>query len=95
MPEMVLPRIGQLVTVLRGKDEGTHAVIVALVDERFVMIADGHKRKAQEPKKKNLLHLALHPQVSEEVADSLRESGSVTNGKLRFAIQKYIQRKGE
>jgi len=95
MPEQLQPRIGQLVTVLRGKDEGAHAVIVALVDERFVLIADGHKRKAQEPKKKNLLHLALQPQVSEEVADSLRESGSVTNGKLRFAIQKYIQRKGE
>ena len=95
MPEKEIPQIGQIVTVLRGKDEGTPAVILSVVDERFVMIADGHKRKAQEPKKKNLLHLALMPQVSEEVANSLRESGSVTNGKLRFAIQKYIQWKGE
>lgn len=95
MLEKKPPQIGQIVNVLRGKDGGTSAVIIAIVDERFVMIADGHKRKVQEPKKKSLLHLALMPQVSDEVANSLRESGSVTNGKLRFAIQKYIQWKGE
>ncbi|GGG07228.1 KOW domain-containing RNA-binding protein [Paenibacillus abyssi] len=90
-----LPQIGQIVKVLRGKDEGGYAIVIGVVDERFAIIADGFKRKFDQPKRKNLLHLELQPDVSSEVADSMRETGRVTNGKLRFAIQKYIERKGE
>jgi len=89
------PRIGRIVRILRGKDRDGYAVIVGLVDDRFVLIADGDKRRFDEPKKKNLLHLELLPAVSSEVADSMEETGRVTNAKLRFAVQKYIERKGE
>lgn len=89
------PEIGRLVKVLRGKDQDGYAVIIGTVDERFVLIADGHKRRFDSPKKKNVQHLLLHDAVSSEVADSIRETGRVTNAKLRFAIQKYIERKGE
>ena len=89
------PRIGRIVRILRGKDREGYAVIVGLVDDRFVLIADGDKRRFDEPKKKNLLHLELLPAVSPEVADSMEETGRVTNAKLRFAVQKYIERKGE
>jgi len=89
------PRIGRIVRILRGKDRHGYAVIVGLVDDRFVLIADGDKRRFDEPKKKNLLHLELLPAVSSEVADSMEETGRVTNAKLRFAVQKYIERKGE
>jgi len=67
-----------------------------------VWIADGGKRKFDEPKKKNLIHLELLPAISSEVADSLRETGRVTNGKLRFALTQAVnhlshdaQEKGE
>ncbi|XEC94599.1 hypothetical protein AB6A23_25470 [Paenibacillus tarimensis] len=91
----ILPEVGQIVKVLRGKDEGSYSIVVAVLDERFVRIADGHKRRFDQAKRKNVLHLELQPTVSREVADSMRETGRVTNGKLRFAIQKYIERKGE
>lgn len=89
------PQIGQFVKVLRGKDEGSFAVITAIVDDRFVLIADGDKRRFDEPKKKNVLHLALQPAISQEVASSLHESGRVTNAKLRYVIQKFAHAKGE
>lgn len=95
MKEKSGPQIGQLVKVLRGKGEDGYAVIVAIVDERFVMIADGHKRRFDGPKKKNVLHLELQTAVSREVRDSLLETGRVTNAKLRYAIQKFAQMKGE
>ncbi|UQZ85002.1 hypothetical protein SK3146_04270 [Paenibacillus konkukensis] len=79
-----------------------YAVIINVEDQRFVWIADGGKRKFDQPKKKNLIHLELLQTICSEVVDSLKESGRVTNGKLRFALKKYVdqmkseaQEKGE
>ncbi|MFF2890722.1 hypothetical protein [Paenibacillus sp. NPDC057967] len=89
------PQVGQIVKVLRGKDEESYAVVIGIIDERFVMIADGDKRRFDSPKKKNVLHLQLQPAISQEVTTSLQESGRVTNAKLRYVIQKYAYAKGE
>ncbi|CAM4253974.1 KOW domain-containing RNA-binding protein [Paenibacillus alkaliterrae] len=89
------PQIGQFVKVLRGKDEESFAVIVAIVDDRFVMIADGNKRRFDQPKKKNVLHLELQSAISPEVSSSMLETGRVTNAKLRYVIQKFALAKGE
>lgn len=89
------PQIGQIVKVLRGKDENSYAVIIEIVDDRFVMIVDGDKRRFDQPKKKNVLHLELQPAISSEVTSSLLETGRVTNAKLRYVIQKYAHAKGE
>ncbi|MFD0716712.1 hypothetical protein [Paenibacillus sp. GCM10027626] len=90
-----MPEIGRIVKVLRGKDRESYAVIIGIVDERFVLIADGDKRRFDEPKKKNVMHLLMESAVSREVADSIKETGRVTNAKLRFSIQKYAPGKGE
>jgi len=85
-----IPQLGQIVRIVRGKDSGKHAVIINVEDQRFVWIADGGKRKFDHPKKKNLNHLELLEVVSSEVVESLRDSSRVTNGKLRFALYKYV-----
>lgn len=82
-------QVGQLIKILRGKDEERYAFVVEVLDQRFVKIADGKKRKFEQPKKKNVLHLELLPIISQEVAISLQESGKVTNAKLRYFIEKY------
>ncbi|MDF2657261.1 MAG: hypothetical protein K0Q94_52 [Paenibacillus sp.] len=87
----VMPEIGRIVKVLRGREQDQYAVIVGLLDDRFVWIADGDKRKFAGPKKKNLLHLRLFDFVSSEVAGSISETGCVTNGKLRYAICKFME----
>lgn len=84
-----IPRIGQIVRILRGRDAEKLAVIVGLEDNRFVWIADGDKRKFDSPKKKNLSHVQSFNYVSTEVHDSIDQTGRVTNGKLRFAVNKY------
>ncbi|WP_059040335.1 KOW domain-containing RNA-binding protein [Paenibacillus rubinfantis] len=83
------PQVGQLVKVLRGRDAGAIYVIIGILDDRFVWIADGNKRKFDGPKRKNAQHLELLPIVSSEVVHSLQESGRVTNGKLRHAVLAY------
>lgn len=84
------PRIGQLVLIMKGRDSGQFSVIIEHIDERFVLIADGDKRKFDSPKKKNVQHLKCFGYVSPEVRDSIRDTGRVTNAKLRWAISNFV-----
>lgn len=88
-PESV-PQAGELVRILNGRDKDQYACIIEVLDERFVYIADGDKRKVDRPKRKNLQHLERSYIVVSEVKNSIVETGRVTNAKLRFAISSYI-----
>ncbi|WP_138420156.1 KOW domain-containing RNA-binding protein [Aquibacillus sediminis] len=87
------PRIGQVVQILQGREAGQFAIVIQIVDDRFVLLADGEKRKYDRPKKKNFNHISLQDYISPEVRNSLLETGRVTNGKLRFAISKFVNEK--
>lgn len=84
------PQLGQFVVVTSGRDTGQYGIIVRLLDDKSVLVADGIKRTFDNPKKKNLQHLQLLDQVSPEVQNSIKESARVTNGKLRFALTKFL-----
>lgn len=86
-----IPAIGQLVKITRGRDAGKHAVVIGTINEKFVLLADGDKRKFDKPKKKNCGHIQVLDALAKEVIDSLQESGRVTNAKLRYAISKYLE----
>jgi large subunit ribosomal protein L14e len=90
-------QIGQIVLITHGREAGQYAVVVGIVDERFVLLADGSKRKFDFPKKKNVQHIKLLDIISPEVKNSILETGRVTNGKLRYALMKYVtdSKKGE
>jgi large subunit ribosomal protein L14e len=85
-----IPLIGQVVRIMQGREAGQYAVIIKLLEDRYVLLADGEKRKYDRPKKKNLHHIEVMDYISPEVQKSLLETGRVTNGKLRFAIAKFI-----
>lgn len=84
------PRLGQVVYVLRGRDAGQYAVVVGKIDPKFVLLADGYKRKFDTAKKKNIRHVRFQDFVSKEVERSLHEQGRVTNAKLRYALQQFL-----
>ncbi len=84
------PQHGQIVLIKSGSDAGQYAIIIRLLDDRYVMLADGGRKKFDRPKKKNVQHLQLLNYISPEVQTSLQETGRVTNGKLRFALAKYV-----
>jgi ribosomal protein L14E/L6E/L27E len=88
-----VPNIGQLVRILKGRDADRLGVIVGILDERFVLVADGDKRKFDRAKRKNLNHLELLDFSSPEVVKSILETGRVTNGKLRYAVAKFSDEK--
>lgn len=75
----------------QGKDAGQYAVIIKILDERFVFIADGTNRMFHSPKRKNISHLDFFDYVSPEVQNSIIETGTVTNGKLHYAVSKFVK----
>ncbi|CDQ41399.1 MULTISPECIES: KOW domain-containing RNA-binding protein [Virgibacillus] len=85
-----IPLIGQVVRIMQGREAGQYAVVIKFIDDKYVLLADGEKRKYDRPKKKNMHHIELMDYVSPEVQNSLLETGRVTNGKLRFAIAKFV-----
>ncbi|GAA0470304.1 KOW domain-containing RNA-binding protein [Alkalibacillus silvisoli] len=84
------PKLGQLVRIKRGRESEQYFIIIGIDDRKFVKLADGEKRKFDRPKRKNLHHVEMIDFVSPEVKRSLEETGRVTNGKLRFAISKFV-----
>ncbi|MFD2131151.1 RNA-binding protein [Pseudogracilibacillus auburnensis] len=84
-----VPQLGQIVRITKGREQNQYAVVINILDDRFVSLADGEKRKYDRPKRKNVNHIAGTPFISSEVRNSLLETNRVSNGKLRFAIAKY------
>lgn len=85
------PRLGQIVRVTHGREADQFMIVVAILDEKLVLLADGRKRKFNQPKKKNVLHFEMLDYISADIQNSLLETGRITNGKLRFTIDKYIK----
>ena len=84
-----VPQLGQIVKIIKGREKGQYAVVIKHINDRFVLLADGDKRKYDRPKKKNVIHFEETPYISSEVRKSLLETNRVSNGKLRFAVAKY------
>ncbi|ERN51064.1 KOW domain-containing RNA-binding protein [Alkalihalophilus marmarensis] len=83
--------IGQIVQVKKGRDEGSYAVVIEVQNDRYVLIADGDKRKIDRAKKKNINHLELLNYIAPEIRMSVEETGRVTNGKLRYALSGFLE----
>lgn len=76
--------LGLMVISLAGRDKGKIAAVVSVVDDKFVMIADGRDRKTEIPKKKKLKHIRMITGVNESL---LRlESEKLTNKFIRERI---------
>lgn len=70
---------GQAAISLAGRDKGRVFMIVEILDEDHVAIADGQLRKIDKPKRKKLKHLKLMdgvreiPSTNKELAKMLTE----------------------
>ena len=72
MMERLPMEIGRAVQSLQGRDAGRCFVILQVVDDQFVLMADGLTRKLDHPKKKKVKHLHPKPLRMEGVEDGLK-----------------------
>ncbi|MEC9488715.1 MAG: KOW domain-containing RNA-binding protein, partial [Halanaerobium sp.] len=79
---------GQLVTSLAGRDRGRHLLIVEVIDDKFVLVADGSLRPIEKPKKKNARHLALHETIVEDMKSRIEKNLPISNEELRAYLER-------
>ena len=73
---------GRLVRSTAGRDGGRPFVVVAEIDEDFVLIADGSLRKIDRPKKKRRKHLYALPFLMPSTQQRMPEN---------FEIREYLR----
>lgn len=73
---------GRVVLSTQGRDEGRYFVILQVLDEQFVLMADGLTRKLDHPKKKKIKHLKTKP-VRMDALETLRSSNTLQDASIR------------
>lgn len=86
---MIECTVGRVACSRAGRDKGRYAIIVAIVDDQYVLVADGSLRKLASPKKKKLKHLFLRPQEAKDIGDKLKLGQRVFDHELRNALREF------
>lgn len=76
---------GQLVRSRAGRDKGRYYLVLADSEDGFVWLADGRKRPAAQPKRKNVRHLQSIRKVAADLLDKA-DGRSITDEEIRAAI---------
>ncbi len=79
--------IGRVACSRAGRDKGRYSLIVSIVDDEYVLLADGDLRKFNSPKKKKLKHLFLRPETAEDIAKRLEAGQPVLDADIRKALK--------
>ena len=77
---------GRLVVSRQGRDAGRPMLIVKVIDEDYVFVADGDLRKLSNPKKKKLKHLYCKDVVHTQTAQALQNGATLLDSDIRRAI---------
>ena len=83
--------LGRVVLSKQGHDKGKVFLVVGLVDDRYVLIADGDSRKLSKPKKKQTKHLVPKPHLATEALDSIHRKAQTADSDIRKAIKTYLE----
>lgn len=59
--ERLTMEAGRVVKSIQGRDAGRYFVILEVLDDRYVLMADGQSRRLAHPKKKKIMHLRAKP----------------------------------
>ncbi len=78
---------GQIVKSKSGRDKGGVFFVVEVLDG-FVMIADGDRRKLENPKKKKVKHLQPYNRINAVIAEKLRSGARIENIELQRELEK-------
>ena len=80
---------GRVVLSTQGRDEGRYFIVLEVIDENFVLMADGLTRKLAHPKKKKIKHLRPKPIVVNV------DSATLLNKHLQDSdLRRYLRENG-
>ncbi|NLN64990.1 MAG: RNA-binding protein [Clostridiaceae bacterium] len=81
------PVIGRVVYSKAGRDKGKLLIVIDVLNEDFVLVADGGLRPVERPKKKRIKHLKYTDLTAEAVVEKLNGGKKLLNQDLKDAIR--------
>ncbi len=81
--------LGSVVFSRSGRDAGRFYVVIEIVDDEYVTIADGDLRRVDKPKLKKIKHLKPQGDVIVKIADKLAEGKKIFDAEVRSALRAY------
>lgn len=79
--------LGAVAFSTAGRDKGSPFVIIGSPEEGFLFLADGKKRKIENPKKKKIKHISVTGICFEEIRTKLIKHDKITNADLKKALR--------
>jgi len=79
--------VGRVVLAKAGRDKGKAFVVVGLLNEEYVLLADGRSRTIDKPKKKKIKHLDPKPQKAEEIVKMIESGTKVLDADIRKSLK--------
>ena len=79
---------GRVVLSTQGRDAGRYFIVLEVIDENFVLMADGLTRKIDHPKKKKVKHLRPKP-ILVEVDGAKLPNKHLQDSDLRNALSAH------
>lgn len=79
---------GQIVKSKSGHDKGDVFFVVEVIDNDHVLIADGDRRRSENPKKKKVKHLQPYNRINNNVAEKLAQGLRLENIELQRELEK-------
>lgn len=80
--------VGQIVKSMAGRDKDRVFVVVDIIDDQYVLIADGDLRKIDKAKKKKIRHLAKYNVVHEDIKNKIMNNEKIDDLLLRRELEK-------
>ncbi len=84
--------IGRYVWSKAGRDKGHLFIIISILDDQHVMVADGSLRRVSNPKKKKLKHLNITNKAAEDIQRTISIKRRLLDTDLQMAIEEYKER---
>ena len=81
--------LGRVVVSKAGRDAGKRFIVIKVIDDLYVQIADGDLRRIEKPKKKKIKHLELTAEIAETIREKLTGNARITNPEIRKVLAGY------
>jgi ribosomal protein L14E/L6E/L27E len=80
--------VGQVVVSKSGRDKGRLFFIIEIINEEYVLIADGDYRKLDKAKLKKVKHLMKYKYASEDIRNKISNKEYMNDAFLRYELDR-------
>ncbi len=87
MTEESVMEVGRVVRSKAGRDKGGIYLVIKVIDEDYVLIANGANRSIDKPKKKKVKHLQPRPDTIFYLKEKLLSGERVLDAELRKSLK--------